>query len=92
MVHLFRKLGIEVGDYVKVVDILKLSAFYNDKDIFNNIIFKVEKKRELSRGYYVVFLRQITGRNILGNKNNILCIYGAKLEKLNEEEVMTKII
>ena len=91
MVHLFRKLGIEVGDYVKVVDILKLSAFYNDKDIFNNIIFKVVKKRELSRGYYVVFLRQITGRNILGN-NDLLCIYGAKLEKLNEEEVMTKII
>ena len=91
MVHLFRKLGIEVGDYVKVVDILKLSAFHNDKDIFNNIIFKVEKKRELSRGYYVVFLRQITGRNILGN-DDLLCIYGAKLEKLNGEDVMIKII
>ena len=55
MVHLFRKLGIEVGDYVRVVDILKLSAFYLEND-------------------------------------DLLCIYGAKLEKLNEEEVVTKII
>ena len=92
MVHLFRKLGIEVGDYVKVVDILKLSTFFNDKNIFNNIIFKVVKKRELSRGYYVVYLRQITGRSILGNKNDLLCIYGAKLEKLDDEYIMTKII
>ena len=86
--------SIKIGDYVMVIDVHKTSSFYDIKHIFNGRIFKLkEKGRRLSGEYYIVYLQPITDKEMFNfGIDDEFCILGAKLEKLDDEYVMSKII
>ena len=93
------KCNIKRGDYVKVIDISKLSYFYDKKERFYNKIFKVNSindvKRYNTKNYYRVKLipiKEYSDLNFYYNRSDGIFIYGARLEKLDDEYVMSKII